>query len=160
MKSKDAIKFVPVEIDVTAPEITMEESNFTGNDSTPVHVDVSTTAKPASTKIVRAKANSFAKEGHVVPCIAEQGGYWLFQCASKMKTNGTIKGRWLDSIQGSRSFVVINHLAEIDERTVLIKDSKRMVVPVAYFDFAENDNFILSIAGHNCLNDLVKEQNC
>ena len=168
MEAKDAIKFVPVEValetavsEATVSEPVMETTSADVNTFQPIQGEQEGGATPAPTaraKVVRARANSFAKKGDIIPCIAEEGGYWLFQCSSKVKTNGKIKGRWLDSLQGSRSFILLSGLAEIDERTVLLKDNKRMVVPASYFDFADNNNFVLSIAGHNYLSDLVKEQ--
>ena len=37
----------------------------------------------------------------------------------KSKNNGKMKGKWLDSVQGSRSFILLSDVSEIDERTVL-----------------------------------------
>ena len=39
------------------------------------------------------------------------------------------------------------------------KKNKRKVVSLSYLDFADNNNFVLSIAGHNCLSEMVKVQN-
>ena len=166
MEAKDVIQFVPIAaaLEIDAPEATASEpvvetilSDVDTSQPTQGEPDVNLTT--ARAKVVRAKANSFAKKGDIVPCIAEEGGYWLFQCSSKVKTNGKMKGKWLDSVQGSRNFILLSDVSEIDERTVLLKNNMRMVVPPSFFDFADNDNFVLSIAGHNCLCEMVKEQN-
>ena len=67
----------------------------------------------------RARRTSLVKKGDVVPCISDQGGFWLFQCLSKVKTNGKIKGKWLSSMDSSRRYVKVDGSIEHNEWTVL-----------------------------------------
>eukprot|EP00112_Aurelia_sp_Birch-Aquarium-sp1_P009258 Seg2045.3 transcript_id=Seg2045.3/GoldUCD/mRNA.D3Y31 product="hypothetical protein" protein_id=Seg2045.3/GoldUCD/D3Y31 len=127
-------------------------------EETEVEINSNSTTDFSKPRAVRAKARSFVKKGDIVPCIAAQEGYWLFQCSSKVKTNGKIKGKWLDNV-GERNYVLLNYATEIDERTVFLKDNKRMVVPTSYFDHLDHKSFTISIAGDSMLRELLRSQN-
>ena len=158
MESKDAIKFVPIEMEESDNVSVIEPSPLV---STPTEKETEPMAQghldPKSKSKPRARKTSFVKKGDVVPCISDQGGFWLFQCLSKVKTNGKIKGKWLDSMDSSRRCVILDGSIELDERTVLLKDDKRMVVPKSYFERIEKDEYVLSVAGYNLLNDLLHQ---
>ena len=92
MEAENVIKFVPVEVavEIAAAETTASEPAMENTSSEVVksyqgqgeqELGAATTST-ARAKVVRAKANTFVKKGDIVPCIAEQGGYWLFHCSS------------------------------------------------------------------------------
>ena len=111
------------------------------------------------TKKLYSKKKSFVSKGDIVPCMGDAGSYWLFRCSSKAKTNGKVKGKWLDATDQPRCYVIFRSQTEIDERVVLVRDNKRMIVPPSYFDEIDEDNgrFTISISGHSIISDIVKK---
>ena len=164
MESKDNIEFLAIDRGIIAdtegqgstPKVQSREneSNRTAtiNEAEVVHDDIT-----RKQKRFRSKTNSFVKRGDIIPCLTEEGTYWLFKCLSKVKTNGKIKGRWFDLLEEPKYFVLLKEVVQIDEKVVITKDNKRMVLPNSYFDEMTEGSCIISVAAHNIITDHLQE---
>ena len=54
-------------------------------------------------------------------------------------------------------FVLLKEVVQIDEKVVITKDNKRMVLPNLYFDEVTNGSCIISTAAHNIITDHLQE---
>ena len=164
IESKDNIEFLAIdrgniadtEGQGTAPKVQSRknDSNRTAtiNEVEVVHDDIT-----KKRKRFRGKTNSFVKRGDIIPCLTEEGTYWLFNCLSQVKTNVTIKGRWFDLLEEPRHFVLLKEVLQIDEKVLITKEIKRMALPNSYFDEMTEGSCIISVAAHNIITDHLQE---
>ena len=163
MESKDNIEFSAIErVNVASNEgqrATLNAQSSENDSNRTATINEAETLNDGITKKrkFRGKTNSFVKKGDIIPCLTEEGTYWLFKCLSKVKTNGIIKGRWFDLLEEPRHFVLLKEVVQINEKVVITKDNKRMVLPNSYFDEVTDSSCIISTAAHNIITDHLLE---
>ncbi len=104
---------------------------------------------------------SCVKKGDIVPVYApienteDNVGYpfWLFICNGKIRTDGTLLGRWLNQTEEDRTFVDLGQRRSIFETNIVVFDNQRVILNDTHFEKKTGDSYKLTKAACEWLLD-------
>lgn len=141
MSVKDDINFIVLDPLVCHPVFVPSSDSSSFCPETQSQEDtVESTDEPQKKRAKRGKKSSFIGRSDIVPVYASQTNdsneeddqdtyrFWLFKCNSKVKTDGTIPGKWLAQSEEERSFVILPQHRSICENNVMVYNGKRLVL--------------------------------
>ena len=127
--------------------------------------DVAAHDIPPQKRLKRGKTKSVVKKGDIVPVYAPRNEsdeedsdayqFWLFSCAGKVKTDETIRGKWLVQTEEERSFIVLPQPATILESNIIVENGSRLILPTDSFEEIIEGKYKLTVAACNWLQDLA-----
>ena len=106
----------------------------------------------------RGKKLSFVKRGNIIPVYASHDGdsmeeegedtyhFWLFQCSSKVKIDGTMTGKWLAQSEEDRSFIVLPQLHSNFEANAMVSNGRRHVLMADEYEKIEDGKYELMVS--------------
>lgn len=164
MSVKDDITFIMLDPLVSHPASV--PANFPRSSSPVNHLQESdegneeiSVNEPQRKKAKRGKKVSFISRSDIVPVYASQNNdsndedddqdtyrFWLFKCNSKVKTDGTITGKWLAQSEEERSFIILPQHRSILESNVMVSNGKRLVLTGDDFESTNDGKYELKVA--------------
>ena len=172
MSVKDDISFILLDSLVCHPaSVPANDSSNTSPMAQPQENDQaiveSSVDEPQRKKAKRGKKISFIERSDIVPVYASQNNdsseeddgdtyrFWLFKCNSKVKTDGTITGKWLAQSEEERSFIILPQHHSILESNVMVANGKRLVLAADDFEIINDGKYRLTVATFQLLQDIA-----
>ncbi|XP_065068450.1 uncharacterized protein LOC135693806 [Rhopilema esculentum] len=155
MGCKEGIKFI-IKEDLECQPAIPPAASLRGINCTVRNDNGDEDDEPEKKKAKRGKKISFVKKDDIVPVYASKDDFegdvdekdyqfWLFQCNGKVKTDGTISGRWLIQSEEDRTFIVLPQIRSIFETNVVVDNNKRAVLDLNDFECIKDGSFKLKL---------------
>eukprot|EP00794_Sanderia_malayensis_P012403 gene12403-13687_t len=125
--------------------------------------------EPQKKRGKRGKKVSFIRRCDIVPVYASQNNnsneeddqgtyrFWLFKCNSKVKTDGTITGRWFAQSEEERAFIILPQRRSILESNVMVSNGKRLVLAEDDFEIINDGKCQLKMSTFQRLQKIASD---